>query len=499
MKFRKTSIYRIFALLVFALSLTGCNSSKVNSEDIPADSESVTVSIEVKDPSKSSSKKDAFTVFIAPSSVEIEPTLTRRFELAWIISHSVFLLLILYFWFSRWDDILAGTEGVTFADYRLKFKAEKSFKGLYKAIPVENLLRFLAIAFVLLLSIPNLYGYFWQGERFSSYTFFAQGVEVIKYEASAYLYNVLLAIPYGFMTLFLLGSSAGLAELLTNIRIKVSVSKTNQLLGLTPISKKPSLGWQLREIDDEIETLRDNINASLRALFYPQDRHLIGRKKIRINPQETIVNKIEGNLEARKLMHSARLMVGERNTGYLHYILNDEDARNDLKEIILKKIEEKKKEITHLKKIADVVQETQQLFNVAKARVEKKGKKALAFQQKLDEIIKNTNENKELAEYIKQSDWTNVHQVMNLVLENVDNLYQTASGYTSNQAEGSQPPSHDPYIVLGVSKTMTSEQIKKIYLELCHIYHPDKGKVKDDDKFKEIQNAYEQIRKQRNI
>lgn len=51
----------------------------------------------------------------------------------------------------------------------------------------------------------------------------------------------------------------------------------------------------------------------------------------------------------------------------------------------------------------------------------------------------------------------------------------------------------DPYVVLGVNRTATLEEIKKSYREKARLYHPDKNK--DDPKapemFKEINEAYE--------
>ena len=48
------------------------------------------------------------------------------------------------------------------------------------------------------------------------------------------------------------------------------------------------------------------------------------------------------------------------------------------------------------------------------------------------------------------------------------------------------------YDVLGVSKTATQDEIKKVYRELCKKYHPDKHGG-DDTKIKEINEAYSVI------
>lgn len=50
----------------------------------------------------------------------------------------------------------------------------------------------------------------------------------------------------------------------------------------------------------------------------------------------------------------------------------------------------------------------------------------------------------------------------------------------------------DYYDILGVSRSATQDEIKKAYRKLAHKHHPDKGGG-DEEKFKEINNAYETL------
>ncbi len=61
---------------------------------------------------------------------------------------------------------------------------------------------------------------------------------------------------------------------------------------------------------------------------------------------------------------------------------------------------------------------------------------------------------------------------------------------------------YDPYQVLGVSRDASDEEIKKAYRALSRKYHPDSNqnnpnKDQAEEKFKEVQQAYQQIIKER--
>ena len=57
---------------------------------------------------------------------------------------------------------------------------------------------------------------------------------------------------------------------------------------------------------------------------------------------------------------------------------------------------------------------------------------------------------------------------------------------------------YNPYEVLGLNRNASDEEIKKAYRSLSRKYHPDANvnnpnKKQAEEKFKEIQQAYQQI------
>ncbi len=61
---------------------------------------------------------------------------------------------------------------------------------------------------------------------------------------------------------------------------------------------------------------------------------------------------------------------------------------------------------------------------------------------------------------------------------------------------------HDPYSTLGVPRSASDEEVKKAYRRLSRRYHPDANinnpnRAQAEEKFKEVQQAYEQVMRER--
>ena len=67
-------------------------------------------------------------------------------------------------------------------------------------------------------------------------------------------------------------------------------------------------------------------------------------------------------------------------------------------------------------------------------------------------------------------------------------------------------PDKDPYKILEIDKTATDEEVRKAYRRMAVRFHPDKVeslgadvKKAAEEKFKSVQSAYEQIKKERGM
>lgn len=94
---------------------------------------------------------------------------------------------------------------------------------------------------------------------------------------------------------------------------------------------------------------------------------------------------------------------------------------------------------------------------------------------------------------ITQYDYTSIH-------ERHTNGQSYSSSYTNSR------PSKNPYLVLGITEQATDEEVKKAYRRLAMKFHPDKVenlseevKKNAEKQFREINEAYETIKKQRGI
>ena len=177
--------------------------------------------------------------------------------------------------------------------------------------------------------------------------------------------------------------------------------------------------------------------------------------------------------------HKAELLI---DTTSLDRLINSETVRAN-------------EDLSNLKKAAKAFDEAMQLYSRTASEVNRTGNKA--FFHLLHQLLEGLEG---LKSFLPRREWKKFHDGIDFAMSELHHLYENAGSYEhTSEPELGEPILSDPFRILGVTQQMGNTQIRKIYLDLCNIYHPDKGKVPDDTKFKEIQNAYEQIKKMRNF
>jgi DnaJ-domain-containing protein 1 len=113
----------------------------------------------------------------------------------------------------------------------------------------------------------------------------------------------------------------------------------------------------------------------------------------------------------------------------------------------------------------------------------------------LDELIQRHEQSPDA---LRQGAWDKYFEEADQIKVDLEDLmHHTQHGSGNGNEEASRNRDHaaatDPHTVLGVSRGASPEQIKAVYQRLANIWHPDKGLVHDDARFKEIDAAYRKI------
>ncbi|MGH8710684.1 MAG: J domain-containing protein [Burkholderiales bacterium] len=117
----------------------------------------------------------------------------------------------------------------------------------------------------------------------------------------------------------------------------------------------------------------------------------------------------------------------------------------------------------------------------------------------------------DLKPLLSQRRWTEFHDVVNSIIEDLQRLKDLAVKYELHEEEYeefevssvAETDEEKAYRVLGVPPAITNEDIKRIWKNLNRAYHPDSAREEDrkffDDKLKDINWAYDILKAARNI
>lgn len=162
---------------------------------------------------------------------------------------------------------------------------------------------------------------------------------------------------------------------------------------------------------------------------------------------------------------------------------------SSLHTVIAAEIEKAKRDQSDLRKAGERFDEVMQLQqNVSRTVF---STKSPSMVNAIDLLYDQIHIAKEVC--LPQREWDTFEEAMSVYTQEIKELEKQALSLTAGERLDFN--TGNPYQVLGVTPEMTDAEIKGVFRELCNIYHPDKGKVRDSEKFKEIKDAYDEIMK----
>ena len=151
-------------------------------------------------------------------------------------------------------------------------------------------------------------------------------------------------------------------------------------------------------------------------------------------------------------------------------------------------------DLSHLYEAREVHAKAFRVYDETVREVTKAG--SIPFVRELEQIYAGLT-SPDLQSLVAGRKWTDFLDVVQAIIEDLNRLCGVAVTY---QKEGRRGDGREDetlteeqraYRILGVPAGVSPEQIKKQYQSLAQLWHPDKGMVRDDQRMKEINWAYE--------
>lgn len=165
-----------------------------------------------------------------------------------------------------------------------------------------------------------------------------------------------------------------------------------------------------------------------------------------------------------------------------------------LQTVIADEIEKIKQERDYLRKAINCLNEIMKLYKEVNRVVLEADSQSLITA--IDETYESIYQAKVTA--IPQREWALFEKAIEVYRQELKQLEEKARRYLEGDTTDYADSTNNPYTVLGVTPDMSKEEIKKVYRKLAQIYHPDKGIVSEDERFKKVSEAYKRIMNEKN-
>ena len=104
-----------------------------------------------------------------------------------------------------------------------------------------------------------------------------------------------------------------------------------------------------------------------------------------------------------------------------------------------------------------------------------------------------------LKKYLESKNWIDYNSHLNDIIDYINEMLKSVSDDQSKKNSINEMNEEKAFEILNIPIGSTNDDIKKAYKYLVNIWHPDKQKSEDDEKMKLINEAYEYLKKTRNI
>lgn len=186
-------------------------------------------------------------------------------------------------------------------------------------------------------------------------------------------------------------------------------------------------------------------------------------------------------------------------------LLKDATPLNNLVAQLTQKAKEDRKQ---LKKAKRLYQSALSIFADTSRHVNKVGSIPLIKELEQHEVLLN---HKDIKYLLLQGRWDEYHSALNVIIADLQRLKDLAvkyelyeEGYEKREAAvGEETKEQKAYRILGIPPTATSEQIRRVCLNLRKAYHPDQVREEDreffDNKLKDINWAFDILKAARKM
>lgn len=365
---------------------------------------------------------------------------------AWGLGTAFMMLILIFIWIEKLNrlkssEVLSRLAEIDFDGQKLNYSIRNSELKKYTNLGIGSFVSLIVGLLTIWFVLIKLY----EKEVFKGLTFFDYKISedvsrVFGYIVSAIIFIILITWPKPRMAV---------KNSIKKRIIKVLNEKKNQIDRLD----------ELRSLENSINSIMSNLNIPSTVDFRTEIQEFINNNKTEITSNA-----------------------------------------NEINRLIAIKIKQAKEEKLEFENVNNLYKETFLVYKEAGEEVKKAGSIFLIKELEFDYDGLNSDDLKSL---LIGKKWNNLRDILNSIKDDLQRLKELATKYQEegNEMEESEyeeeTDDEKAYRILGIPQSATNNQIKKAYKTFASIWHPDTKTVKDHERIKEINWAYQHLKNMR--